>query len=66
MKCVLAWGRRGTATPALISESEGLRWLTIVRLGDHGRGCLKCVSFYLPGVGVHFSVEAHDKGGYLQ
>ena len=62
---VLAWGRRETATLSLISGSEGLRWLTIVCLGDHGRGCLKCVSFELPSVGVRFFVETRDQGRRL-
>ena len=66
MKCVLAWRSRGTATPPLISESEGLRWLTIICLGDHGGGFLRCVSFELPSVGVRFSLEAHDNGDDLQ
>ena len=51
---VLAWGRRGTATPSLNSESEALRWLTIVCLGDYGRSRLRCVSFYLLSVGCTF------------
>ena len=66
MKSVLAWERRGAATPSLISESEGLRWLTIVCFGDHGRGFLRCVSFELSDVKVRFSLEAHGRGDDLQ
>ena len=61
-----AWGRRGTETPLLNSESEGLRWLTVICLGDHGRGFLRWVSFELPSIGVRFALETHDKGDDLQ
>ena len=63
---MLAWGRRGTTTPSLMSESEGLRWLTVVCLGDHGRGFLRCVSIELPSIGERFTLETHDKGDDLQ
>ena len=57
----ISLGEQGPATRSLICGRQGLRWLTIICIGDHGGGFLRCVSFYLLIVGVHFSVEAHDK-----
>ena len=57
---------QGTATPSLISERQGLRWLTIICIGDHGGGFLRCVSFELPSIRVRFSLEEHDKRDDLQ
>ena len=62
---MLVWGRRGTESPSLNSDIEGLRWLTIVCLGDHGRGCLGWVNFELPNVEVRFSGKARNQGRRL-